>query len=510
MDLRRLILILRQQLLPMVVLTLTFLLLFVMMPTLGKSQLYVSTSKVLLTPTKMSGSFDGREDSTRENWIADESTLKEMLSSERLLSRVRSSCGLKESWQELRERVLFEPLTLDYLRRVSLFGLSYSDADPKQAQKICEVLLTEFTSYVEELSAREYSSTRRFLEELVAEAKEKVDATEEKLLTLTTAHADAKQSEQLTENLLQLEADRRKLREEIALLEAEASSVQSFLSGGTAVPPSTVQGKADSGLTQLEGAVASAKLKLLELEQLYTDDNVQVVEQRAKLRKTEQLYQSRLSEFVGAINEEKNQIITQKRKSLQVVEERVRELRNSQLTPAQKREVSKLERQLSMWEENHLNLVKQLYQARVVEQSSRRQGAISILEQPTAGILPKDKKQKSIATRVGFGLPISFAISAVVVTFLDFVSSSLRLVPRIEEALGVPVLAVVPAVDDSLRELWESYKRVETLPKHYLLLLDESQLEASPAVYAEVAEKPGGPSGVALGEPSMLGDRADA
>ncbi|MBT9585587.1 hypothetical protein IV102_19760 [bacterium] len=476
MDIRRLLLTLWQQIWLLLGLTAAALTAFLLVPELGKKVVYVSTSKILLSPSQRQGlSQDGyRGGIDSGNWLSDQQTLTELVTSERLLSRICSACNVHSGWQALRENVHLEPLSQDFARRVNMFALTVQDSSPAQAQKLTEAAVQEFVNYVEELSAREFANTRRFLEELVAEAKEKVDDTEEKLLTITSSHADAAENTVGAESLNALENDKRKLREEQAVLEAEMGSVQSYLSGQSAVVPSAVMAKPDSGLSQLESSVTAARLKLVELEQLYTQENLQVVEQRAKLEKLQQLYQTRVQQFADAVSQEKSRTLSDKRKQLESIDLRISEIRHRQLTPSEKREVAKLERQLNMWEENHLNLVKQLYQARVVEQSSRRQGAITVLENPGPGVRAKEKKSRSLASRIGLGLPFSLGLAITVVLSVEFLGASLRLVPKIETSLRVPVMAVIPPVDAELKELWEAYKREETLPtSRQCLLLDE-------------------------------------
>lgn len=479
MDTRRLLVTLRQQVWLVLGLALVVLAGFVLLPELGKKVVYVSRAKILLNPSQrnrtnnelgsgMAGGLDSG------NWLADEQTLGELLTSERLLSRVCSICNLKKSWQELRDDVVFEPLSVDFMRKVSLFSIAIEDPSPEQSRKLTQSMVQEFLTYVEELSAREFANTRRFLEELVAEAKEKVDDTEEKLLTITSSHPEAAENNVVATSLENLENEKRKFRDEVAQLEAEIGSVQSFVSGDTGALPTVLTSKSDTSLSQLQAAVDNARLKLLELEQLYTAENVQVVEQRAKLNKLQQLYATRCQQAADVVLQEKSRVVAEKRKQIQLCEARISDIRNRQLSPMEKRQVAKLERQLNMWEENHLNLVKQLYQARVIEQSSRREGAITILESPGLGIRAKEKMSRSVGARVGLGLPFSVGVAVAVVVCMEMLGASLRLVPKIESSLGVSVLAVIPPVNPELVQLWESYKREETLPDDLpSLLLDE-------------------------------------
>lgn len=473
MDVRRLLLTISQQVWLMTGLTLAILTAFLLIPNVGKRVVYESTAKILLSPVQRTASLnsDSFRGNDANNWLTDQQTLTELITSERLLTRIGNVCGLRTPWQELRERVRIEPLAFDYMHHVNLFTLSVQDASSKQAQKLTEAAVQEFVSYVEELSAREFANTRRFLEELVAEAKEKVDDTEEKLLTITSAHSDVADSAASAESLMTLDLDKRKLQEERSLLEGELGAVQSYQAGQSTVVPTSVLTKSDSNLAQLETSVAAAKLKLIELQQLYTEENIQVVEQHARLNKLQQLYDSRIEQLAQASSDEKGRLIAEKKKSIQAIDARMSELRNRQLTPVEKRQVAKLERQLNMWEENHLSLVKQLYQARVVEQSSRRQGAITILENPGPAVEYREKRTRTLGAQVAIGLPFSLGLSVAIILGIEFLGATLRLVPRIESTLGIPVMAVIPPIDVEIMELWERYKREDTLPRNLSTLL---------------------------------------
>lgn len=474
MDIRRFVLLLRQQFWLFAILTLSSISLFLLLPKFFSSTVYVSAAKILLTPSQRASiGADAYRGYDTGNWLADQQTLQELLTSERLLNRVCTTTNSRASWQDLRERVLVEPLAVDFARKVSLFSLSIQDPNPQQAQKLTEAAVQEFISYVEELSAREFANSRRFLEELVAEAKEKVDDSEDQLLSITSRHVDSTQAESMMSSLVSLDTDKRKVREDIAILEADLGGVQSYLSGQSSILPGNVIQRPDSSLTQMETSVATARMKLVELEQLYTSENVQVVEQKAKLQKLQSLFQSRMQDFASSVSQEKSRLLAERRKQLGSIEERMSEIRHQQLSPAEKRQVAKLERQLNMWEENHLNLVKQLYQARVVEQSSRRQGAITVLESPGPGILAKDKKSRTFGSRLALGLPLCIAFAMSVILGIDMLGTSLRLMPKVEAALGVPVLCVIPPVDPEIGELWETYKREETLGENLLDLLEE-------------------------------------
>lgn len=438
----------------------------VVIPQASNRQMYLSTARILLTPPSQAaenyGVAEGRNQS--DQWLSSEATLHELVTSERLLSRVLQVANRNESWLDIQEHVVLEPLSSGKNDAVNLFSLGIEDTDPESTRKLSEILAKEFVSYVEELSAREFANTRRFLEELVAEAREKVDSTEEQLLKLTTSHASEAETEKIGESQDDLESERQKVKQDLSQAESELAAIESFLSGRVDTPPWLVM-QGDTSLKQLEQAVAADKLKLLELQQLYTDENDLVKLQKAKLAKVDSVYNARLHDYVRALRNEKAQLVADGRSRLASINERLTELQNRQLTTSEKRQVAKLQRQLTMWEENHLNLVKQLYQARILEQSSRRQGAITILQAPVAGLPVKGNHTRNLIQALVFGLPFSFVLALGAVMAADYFQASLRILPKIESRLQLPVLAVIPSIPDEMAENWESYKRLETMPK---------------------------------------------
>ncbi|MBS2034815.1 hypothetical protein JST97_07500 [bacterium] len=440
-------------------------LLVVIIPRATESPMFLSRAKILLTPSASAGQAVATDRNASSldplSWASDESTLRELVTSERLLRRVLGEQADPEAWVEFQKQVVLVPLTTgdSYSRKITLFALGVEDTSPEESKRLADLLVREFVSYIEELSAKEFANTRKFLEELVAEARERVEETEEKLLRITATRADGERSKVLAENQTQLEGEKRKVREEMALVQTELAAVEGFLTGAVQTPPWSIIQQTDPGLQQLENAVSENRIKLAQLEGRYNAASEKVVEQKEQLDRVQQLYQSRLSSNVESLAQEKRRSLEEKKSRMKIIQAQLNQLQNQQLTPQQKREAAKLERQLSMWEENHLSLVKQLYQARVVEQSMRRQGAISILEAPRRGVPSEVQKRRSLGMVLAIGTPVSLCAALLVVFAVDYLTASLRIVPRVETMLGTSVLAVIPEVDTDLAATWEACKR---------------------------------------------------
>ena len=127
-----------------------------------------------------------------------------------------------------------------------------------------------------------------------------------------------------------------------------------------------------------------------------------------------------------------------------------------------RRELAKLERQRDLWDENHLSLLQQLYQARVVEQSSRRQGAVTVLEPPRLGdpiSIGNLSAAHSKSTTLAMAIPFALILGVGAAFLRDFMTTSMRLRPKVEEALEIPVIAVIPSTPSELTVDWERFKR---------------------------------------------------
>lgn len=435
----------------------------VLIPQGGTEKIYVSQAKVLLTPPTSTGAQDAPRDLNRW-WFTDEATLKELVDSEELLRHVIARLKLDMEWTELKEKVTLSAANVDapggfrWGMSNSLFQIAVESSTPELSKKIADVVVEEFVSSIQDLSAREFANTRRFLEDLVREAKQNAEKTENKLLAITTRRDTKTDERDLAVQISELERQKLSLREQLAKLGAEQSAVNSYLDGGSNTPPWALL-KEDGALRNLEQTVAENRIKLVEASQYYTQDSPEVRAQSEKLAKVQGLYDEQMSRAARSVVDDKSAEAGALEAQLSSVESQIAKLRATQLTPNERREVAKLERELNVWEENRLALVRQLYQARVVEQSSRRQGAISILQRPTLGVVPRDGHLPSLIKSLALGIPFSLVVSLALLLLVDFVGRSLQLLPHIEETLQAPILVVVPKYPREITEEWDRIKK---------------------------------------------------
>jgi len=194
------------------------------------------------------------------------------------------------------------------------------------------------------------------------------------------------------------------------------------------------------------------------LRQVFTEESQQIREQAQRLQTVEGIYAKELDSTVRSYVEEKQSALSKATAALKTVDSGLAEVRKRRDVGDQRLKLARLQRQLGMYEENYNTLMTQLYRARVSEQGSRRSGAISMLEAPDTGRPTVVVERPNSLRRILIGFPFCLIFGFTVVLLLDYLASSMRIRPRIEETLNLPVLGTIPRLPDQLAEEWEALK----------------------------------------------------
>lgn len=427
--------------------------------------IYESSAKILFTPSSgnvraYGGTVSAGPDLSTA-WFTDEAILNEVLLSEELLSRVSSASEHQAPWFELKDQITIEPMSR-YGRGVNLLLVRLKGIDPKETQKLTRLLADEFANYVQEISAKEYASTRRFIEELVIEAEQRRLSAEEELIEVREKYLGMPTDDEIRTRQQALEAQRQEVQRNVGALQAEIASIRAYRDGGASKAPWVVLEQAQGALSGLEQNVADQKLELAKKREVYTEESSAVKTAEARLTTAEALYASALEEYVESLYTDKSTRLQQAISESQSLSTQLNDLLRYRMSDDDRRVLAKLERQRDLWDENHLSLLQQLYQARVVEQSSRRQGAVTVLEPPRLGVPVSGGAMAAGRSRTAtilMALPFALVLGAAAAFLRDYLTSSMRLRPKVEEALEIPVIAIIPSTPSELTVDWERFKR---------------------------------------------------
>lgn len=447
---------------------------------------YTSTAKLLMTPPSSNvRAFGGQSAPVDFSWFADPDLLTELLRSEELLERISRAANSSVSQQELAYAIQVQPLNQNS-RNARMFKLSVSSKDPLEAQKLTRLVSDEFVRYVEDLSAKEFSSTRKFIEELVIEAEGRRDEAETALLTVREKYLGAASDENVLMQARSIEGRLNEIVRGESAAQAQVNALGSYLDGSAVNPPWEVISSSSGSLGKLEANVADKKLELAKLRDIYTENNEKVLTAKRQLEDADAMYQSAVRETVESLYKSKNEQFQQMRMERGSLASELNTLLASRMTDDDRRQVSKHQRELDVWEQNHLNLQQQLYQARVMEQSSRRQGSVNVLEKPGVGVVAYDPNAagKMLAPSQGamkrnfMAIPFCLILGIAAAFVQEYLTSSTKLRPRVEEMLEMPVLAVIPSTPSELTVDWELFKRPQAESIRPLVLAKQPGLSS--------------------------------
>lgn len=411
--------------------------------------IYKSSAKVLITPTTTSVSLAGeRQSGTIRSWFADEATLRTLLSSQDLLELVTSAAGVTTNGSDFRDRIQLEILSNAGQNQVNLLEISVLATKPEEARVLSLTLSEKFIQYIQQLSAAEQDKTVAFLERERRNAEREVAKSQKRLLKLGILPRVAG-PDPVEESWVRTQEKRNDLERDLAMAQAEVEQLQ--ITGETSDASGAKNPFADS--------VSQEQLKLAELREVYTEKSPQVKAQKAKVDRLVQMLAQDSSVRVAAQLEASSRKVEKFESLLRDANRRLKQLESSRPSAEKHLAYANEERQLTMWQENYLDLTRQLYRARVMQQSSRREGAFTIVEKPLAGRLVSGRVGgKSPVTLALMSLPLSLAFGLATVMALDYFSASLRVSTRIEEALGLPVIGRIPCQPPLLVSDWEALK----------------------------------------------------
>lgn len=419
-----------------------------------KLDYYKSSAKILITPHSEDVRVAGEKSTNTTSWFTDEATLRTLLSSQDLLELVIETTGIKMDWIDLRQRIRLDVLS-DAGHQVSLLEIAVMGSKPEEARLLTLTLSDKFIQYVQQLSTAEHDKTVSFLDRERRNAEREVARSQKKLLNIGILPREAGRQDPLEQAWVELQSKRSELERDLALSEVEVEQL------GVAADDGTFATDSPEGLggSVLDNAVSKEQLKLEELRETYTDRSPQVIAQMEKVRRAESVQRRRFDRAVGMRQESAQKKRVKMASLLAETQRRIKELEAKRPSPEKHLEYATQERQLAMWQENYLDLTRQLYRARVMQQSSRREGAFTIVEKPQPGLAAAGTQvANSPIGRVLMGIPMALLCGIAIVMLLDYMTATMRMQPRIEEALGLPIIGTIPILPIEMVVGWDSMK----------------------------------------------------
>lgn len=408
---------------------------------------YVSTARLIINPPT---AVTNRDAMVAINEPGRVSIILLLVTNQEFLERVIKQANLSESWLSLRGRISVKKQEGP---GAAIFDVSVVTGDPRLSMTICQAVSTEFTRFVSEFSAKEYASNRRFLEGLVAEAKGNLERCESRIvkwqqenraLDLTARAADY----DLT--LSRLRREQESYLQKISETKNGINDLKAYADSSQAPPPDLLGER----MGELQKALALERLKLARLEETYKSTDPQILQQRAVVAKTQATLQEMTSTAVSGLISQRENNLRDLQDGLKRAKRQQQQLGGKWSLAKSNLDLSRLRREIDMWSQNYQELTTQLYAARIAEQSARREGSVAVIEAAGPGSALGGGLGNMRRT-IPMAVPFCLGLGIVVAFLVDYFRSNMRVAPRIQDAMGLPVVGVIPEIPKSLSQQWE-------------------------------------------------------
>lgn len=384
---------------------------------------------------------------------------------------------MEDKLESLRQRVKVEVGRSSRNRRdADSFSIVYRDYDPHTTMRVANGLATIFID--ENLKEREGTvvGTSDFLEseletmrKLLEEQEQLLKKFREKNMGELPEQLDSNLRilERLNQQLSQKEESLRSARVSLAALESEMSIRQGALAN--MAPP---QGPASTGReSEDQMSIEQLKEKLTGLQSSYTDQHPDVVRLKAKIKKLEKEQVAAVPSPDTAVTDtatsarrfssaQLNAEAARQRTvivgSIHALEMEILRLtqeirdyqRRVEAAPKREQELLSIKRDYDNIRASYSSLLNRKLEADIAVNMERKQKGeqfkiIDVARLPEKPVSPDFRKLFLITTIAGLGL------GAGIVFLLEITDRSVRRLDKLEEDVGLPVLAMVPRIFDT-------------------------------------------------------------
>jgi len=379
---------------------------------------------------------------------------------------------MEDKIENLRKRIKVEVSRTSGKKDTEAFTIIYQDPSPQAAMRVANGLAGFFMD--ENLKDREVRAvgTTDFLESELEAMRKRLEEKEQILKKFREKNmgelpeqldSNLKILERLNSQLVQKEESLRSARVSLAALESETAIKRGALAA--MAPPTTVQPTGRESEDQM--SLEQLRDKLSGLRAGYTDQHPDVVRLQAKIEKLEKEQAANSASTQGAfgsaagtgrlasvqLNAEAarqravlNGAITSLEIDIAKINQEIRDYqRRVEATPKREQELLSLRRDYDNIKGSYNSLLNRKLEADIsVNMEKKQKGEqfqiIDVARLPEKPVSPDLRKLFLIAIVAGLG------IGAVLIFLLDMSDSSVRRLDRLEEDIGLPVLATVPRI----------------------------------------------------------------
>ncbi|MDR7470926.1 MAG: GNVR domain-containing protein [Armatimonadota bacterium] len=381
-----------------------------------------------------------------------------LVQSKAVLERVAAKVG------GVTPKALSKQVTAKAIRGSDFLIISVKDRNPERAALIANTTARQFVSFYGEINRTEATSTRKFIENQLAQARQTLARAERALLDFkmrTGTIVLPTEMERLVDRALGMEDsyEAALLNERVARTRAE--SIQARLRAGGDPRVASVSIATNPVVGQLRDHLTQLELQLAGLQQVYTDQHPRVVALMGQIQDArERLRQEALrvvaDQSMGVspiremlireqINAEVDAVVARARatgvsQNLGRMRARLQGLPRNELT------LARLQRDVRIAEDLFIKLAA-LHQEAIIRENraaSAGQAATVIVDLAAA---PAEPVPKQLPLKAGMAGLMGIVLGAALALLSESLDTRIRSSREAEGAYGVPVLAAIPTIN---------------------------------------------------------------
>lgn len=334
------------------------------------------------------------------------------------------------------------------------FTIEYIHTDPVMAMQVTDRLATLFIEEAETEREQQAIDGSEFIDSQLDEIRKSLEE-KEAAVALFKERNLGRLPEQLDSNLAtlqRLQMEQQTLEESMRSAEARSDLLRQSLATGTPVMVDSVEMDPSLALTELRQQLATLRTR-------YTEHHPDVKAAVARMRELEGAIlpvgeaakvpesDGRMATAEEALRQNKVEIDLLRERRAKAIKEMTRLQARVEGAPRVEQQLGALTRDYSQLRESYLQLLQKQIDARMAEQLERRwKGArFKILDPanvPDEPFFPPRMLMAFAGLVGGLGLGLLTAFGA------DFLDHSFKNPDQLEQALNMPLLAVIPRLDD--------------------------------------------------------------
>ncbi len=397
--------------------------------------IYQSTGRVLVKRGERESALEGGKRILQ--WEEDLASEVQVVQSETVIERAQQILN-RERGSRPQLRIRGRDVGAEVVEKSNVILIAYSDRDPQVAKSVAGAMVRGYMEYRNETYTLPYPAA--FFEGRLGQVGSELARLTEQRRQFATA-TDAVNPIQESNTLLN---HQQMLSQRLTEIESELASQRSSLdamrhiveSAGSEVPfSSTVLTLNDNAIAELKRQIVDQEMRLAQLRERYLDGAPEVKDAQKTLETLRSLI---ASEMKARISTAESQVRALEAKRAVVLRDLAEVERKIHELPTEQTRLEELDRRILVLRDSYQELSRRSDQARIAQATSSNITVVLLAPAGRASV-----KNARDYVRLALAPAFSLLVGLGLAFFVDSLDTTVRTTGHAEEALEVPVLAIL-------------------------------------------------------------------